>query len=145
MARPSAFTQKIGDLICEQLSDGISLREICSAANMPNRSTVFRWLAANALFRDQYARAREAQADAIFDEILHIADTPQTGQKTVSKATGMEVTEADMIEHRRLQVDARKWIAGKLAPKKYGEKLDVGIGGIEGAPAVKINIVKSST
>jgi hypothetical protein len=90
---------------------------------MPNRATVFRWLASNAEYRDQYARARESQADAIFDEILHIADTPQTGQKTVSKATGLEITEADMIEHRRLQVDARKWIAGKLAPKKYGDKI----------------------
>jgi plasmid stabilization system protein ParE len=145
MSRPSKYTQKIADEICELLSDGQSLREICKSDTMPNRSAVFRWLAQDATFRDQYARAREAQADAIFDEILHIADTPQTGQKTVSKATGLEVTEADMIEHRRLQVDARKWIAGKLAPKKYGDKLDVGIGGIDGAPAVKINIVKANT
>jgi hypothetical protein len=123
MARPSKYSEKLGDAICERLADGESLRAICSGEDMPNRATVFRWLASNAEYRDQYARARESQADAIFDEILHIADTTQIGQKTVSKATGLEITEADMIEHRRLQVDARKWIAGKLAPKKYGDKI----------------------
>lgn len=92
---------------------------------MPGQSTVFRWLAKdeNADFREQYARARETQADVLFDEILTIADTPVIGVKTVTKATGVEKTEGDMIEHRRLQVDARKWMLGKMQPKKYGDKV----------------------
>lgn len=101
---------------------------------MPHRATVFRWLIAHPEFSDQYARAREAQADALADEIVYIADTPQVGQKTVSKATGLEITEADMIEHRRLQVDARKWMAGKLAPKKYGERVIAEHTGKDGGP-----------
>jgi hypothetical protein len=28
-----------------------------------------------------------------------------------------------MIERARLKVDARKWVAAKLKPKKYGDKL----------------------
>lgn len=123
MARPSKYTNRLADEICERLSDGESLRSICESESMPARSTVFRWLAGNKAFQDQYARARDAQADALFDEILSIADTPVVGVKTVHKATGTETTEGDMIEHRRLQVDARKWIAAKLRPKVYGEKL----------------------
>ena len=125
MGRPSEFTQAIADAICERIAEGESLRAICLDDDMPNKATVFRWLAADKAFSDQYARAREAQADALADEIVYIADTPQVGQTTVSKATGLEVTEADMIAHRRLQVDARKWMAGKLAPKKYGDKQEI--------------------
>ena len=128
--RPSSYSQELADHICDELAAGRSLRAICREdEEMPAASTVCRWLAQIDSFREQYARAREAQADALFDEILDIADTPQVGQKSVSKVTGLEITEADMIEHRRLQVDARKWIAGKLAPKKYGDKVDVNHGG----------------
>lgn len=124
--RPSDFTQEIADTICERIADGESLRSICNGEDMPNKATVFRWLAGNDTFRDQYARARETQADALFDEILAIADTPQIGEKRkVKEDGGVEVSTGDMIEHRRLQVDARKWMAGKLRPKKYGDKLDV--------------------
>lgn len=126
VGRPSDFTQEIADTICERIADGESLRSICNGEDMPNKATVFRWLASNDTFRDQYARARETQADALFDEILSIADTPQIGEKRkVKEDGGVEVSTGDMIEHRRLQVDARKWMAGKLRPKKYGDKLDV--------------------
>lgn len=122
--RPSEFTQDVADAICERIADGESLRSICLHEAMPGKSTVFQWLAVNADFADQYARAREAQADSLFDEILHIADNPLIGEKTKETSDGKsETTTGDMIEHRRLQVDARKWMAGKLRPKKYGEKL----------------------
>lgn len=126
IGRPSDFTQETADTICERIADGESLRSICNGEDMPNKATVFRWLAAHDLFRDQYARARETQADALFDEILAIADTPQIGEKRkIKEDGGVEVSTGDMIEHRRLQVDARKWMAGKLRPKKYGDKIDV--------------------
>ena len=129
--RPSSFTPDIGDAICERLANGESLRRICDDKRMPARSTILRWLASNdhREFHDQYARARDAYADVKFDEILHIADTPLLGKKTVTKADGgKEIIEGDMIEHRRLQIDARKWVLARLAPKKYGDlsKLEVG-------------------
>lgn len=126
IGRPSAFTQELADQICERLANGESLKSICAADGMPNRATVFRWLGAHADFRDTYARAREAQADALFDEIINIADTPMQGEKTKTDKDGnVEVTTGDMIEHRKLQVEARKWMAGKLRPKVYGDKLDI--------------------
>ena len=138
MGRPSEFTQETADIICERIADGESLRAICSEDEMPNKATIFRWLAANESFSDQYARARETQADSLFDEILTIADTPMEGTKTKVTANGTEITTGDMIEHRRLQVDARKWMAGKLRPKKYGEKITQELTGADGAALVPV-------
>lgn len=97
---------------------------------MPHVATVYRWLTANEMFRDMYARAREDQADTLADEIQQIADEPMLGRKTVTKANGdVETTEGDMIEHRKLRVDARKWIAAKLKPRKYGDRVDHQVAG----------------
>ncbi|MCF3462782.1 terminase small subunit protein [Stenotrophomonas maltophilia] len=131
MARPSKFTQKLADAICEQLVDGKSLRTICSTAKMPGRSTVVRWLAENEAFRNQYARARELQADTLADEILDIADKAVMGEKLKKDGRGkvIERRTGDMVERSKLMIDARKWYAGKLQPKKYGERvaLDHGV------------------
>ena len=61
-------------MICERIADSKSLRSICSEDEMPNKAIVFRWLKAHEDFSDQYARAREAQADSLFDDVLSIAD-----------------------------------------------------------------------
>ena len=127
MARPSDYTDEIAAEICERLAQGNSLRTICKAEDMPSDRSVYRWLEWNDAFRQQYARARETQADTLADEILDISNTTVLGVKTKIGKDGIETTEGDMIEHRRLQVDARKWLAGKLAPKKYGDKLDTNL------------------
>ena len=132
--RPSTYNEEIAAEICARLSLGRSLRSICRDEDMPENRTVFLWLAKHPEFVQQYARAREVQADALFDEALDIADTPVVGVKTVTKATGVETTEGDMIEHRRLQIDTRKWIAGKLRPKKYGDRSQMEISGPDGGP-----------
>jgi hypothetical protein len=77
-------------------------------------------------FLDRYARAREAQADALFDDILSIADD---GRNDWMERRGEEdagwVANGENIRRAQLRIDARKWMAGKLRPKKYGEKLDI--------------------
>ncbi len=77
--------------------------------------------------RDQYARVRQAQADALFDEIMDTADTPVTGVKTKLDKNDqiIETSKADMTENRRMQIGARKWVAAKHRPKVCGDKLDV--------------------
>lgn len=140
MPAPSKFSQKIADAICERLISGRSLRSICADDDMPSLPTVHRWLAAGGPFREQYARAREVQADTLFDQILDIADTTVEGEKVKETPDGVEITRGDMIEHRRLQVDARKWMAGKLAPKKYGDKTQLEHSGeLTLTPSITIN------
>lgn len=141
MGRPSDYTPELVDAICGRLTEGESLRAICRDDGMPHAATVCRWLAQHEDFREQYARAREAQADVLFDEILDIADTPFEGVKTKTMPDGkVETTSGDMIDHRRLQVDARKWMLGKMQPKKYGDlkqieaKIDANVSVATGVP-----------
>lgn len=119
--RPSSFTQEIADKICEGIADGKSLRSLCEGDDMPAKSSIFKWLSQRKEFADQYARAREAQADALFDDILTIADDGRNDSYTDDD--GNERTNQDVIARSRLRVDARKWMAGKLRPKVYGEKI----------------------
>lgn len=80
-------------------------------------------------FSAHYTRARDIGLDALADEAIEIADTPMIGEKRKVKGTGdtaeVEVTTGDMVERARLRVEARKWYLSKLAPKKYGDKLEV--------------------
>jgi hypothetical protein len=119
--------------------EGESLRTICLSDDMPSATTVFRWLAdaRYAAFREQYTRAREAQADHLAEEILQIADD---GRNDTYETDGVVAVNHDAIQRSRLRVDARKWLAGKLAPKKYGDKLAVG--GADDLPPIGIQKIE---
>ena len=98
---------------------------------MPAQSTVFKWLNEQKEFSEQYARAREAQADLMADEILEIAD--ETERDTIQTDSG-EKANTEWISRSRLRVDARKWLASKMAPKKYGDKVTAEVTGADGGP-----------
>lgn len=131
IGRPSEFSQETADAICEKLADGESLRSICLADEMPAKSTVFKWLGQHSDFADQYARAREAQADTLADDIVDIADdgTNDWMKRQRDDGTTEDVLNHEHIARSKLRVDARKWVAAKLKPKKYGDKIDVTSGG----------------
>lgn len=127
VGRPTDYTPELGDLICDMLAEGMSLRKVCSNNNMPDKSTVFRWLRSDPEFRDQYARAKEEAADALVEEMLDIADDASQDFQIVKSKKGNEypVMNAEFAARSRLRVDTRKWIASKLKPKRYGDKLDI--------------------
>ena len=115
------FDTDKADEICERLAGGESLLKICKDEGMPPQSLVFQWLIRNADFAANYARARQSWAESEFEKMMEIADTPQLGEKTKTTDKGVEVISGDMIDHRRLQVDARKWALARMFPKKYGD------------------------
>jgi hypothetical protein len=132
MGRPSSFSQETADAICQRISDGETLIAICKAEDMPGKSTVCRWLDENAAFQDQYARARTVQADHFAEEIVAIAD-----EEPIVRVNGEEKDvslDGGFVARQRLRVDARKWFASKVAPKKYGDKIDVEHSGRNGGP-----------
>lgn len=126
MTRASVYSEDVASELCSRLADGRSIRSICDDADMPSRQTVFRWLAdpRYASFKEMYIRAREAQADALFDEILDIVDDSKNDWMMRNDPENPGWREnGEAIQRARLRMDARKWMAGKLRPLKYGEKM----------------------
>ncbi len=118
--RPSEYNQYVADEICNRIANGESLRKILSDPKcdwMPSTPTVFRWIEGNEDFRKQYEFARQIQAEAFADDIVSIAD----GSDAENAEERVSTTQRD-----RLRVDARKWAASELLPKKYGDKIEHG-------------------
>lgn len=104
---------------------GETLRAICSDENMPDRTTVFRWLQTFEDFHIQYARAREVQADTLVDESLDIADDGRNDwmENNDPENPGYRVN-GEHIQRSRLRIDQRRWMAGKMRPKVYGDRVE---------------------
>jgi len=105
---------------------------------------VLKWLNKHEEFVVQYTRAREVQADTLIDETLDIADDSTNDWM---ERRGQIVENGEAIQRSRLRIDTRKWIAGKMRPKKYGERItkDEGDEGeretiirVEGGPPARI-------
>ena len=121
MGRPSTYTEEIAQTICRRLAEGESLRSICRDDAMPSWCAVRRWLQTNESFQAQYARARDEQADTHADEIIDIAD---------------QATDRDSAAAAKVRVDARKWVAAKLKPRKYGDRQIVEVGSVDDAATI---------
>lgn len=132
MAGITTYTEEMGDAICERIAEGESLRKICEDEGMPSRMTVFRWLEANEVFCDQYARARVWQAETLMDEILDIADDATRDVVEITYGEGEDATTSERerftaAARDKLKIDSRKWLMGQLAPKKYGPKMTLAV------------------
>ena len=124
--RPTICNDRLIDEVCQRLSQGISMRTVCLDDDMPSMNTIWRWLRENDKFKERYTAAKQESADAMIEDILSIADQDDDSEST---------------NRSRLRVDTRKWIAAKLRPEKYSEKLDLTPSG----GTVKITIGGKST
>ena len=109
---PDTIAQHKAQIIA-RMCEGESLRAICRTAGFPTASAVIHWIGEDEGFAAQYARAREAQADALFDDLAEVAEAALTAESAVEVAA------------RRLIVDTTKWRLSKIVPKKYGDKLEL--------------------
>ena len=131
----STYSPDIAQVICEQLSEGIPLRQICREnEGFPAWRTVYDWMGRDPELAASIARARDIGYDAIAEECLLIADTPQFGQKQVMSDDGATTTIEDMLGHRKLQIETRLKLLAKFNPSKYGDK--IGVHGVAGQPPV---------
>lgn len=129
MARPTKYSLKLVDEICEIIATtnkGIA-KILKENESFPSEKTFYNWLndKKNESFLQLYARAKERQADRLVEEILTISD--QSDKDTLQHENGAESANNEWISRSKLRVDSRKWLASKLLPKKYGDKLDMDI------------------
>lgn len=129
MARPSEYSEEIANQILELIaSTDKGLHAICAMQEeFPHPVTFYRWINNNEELRNKYARAKEQQADVLAAQIIDIADDSRKDTEIRYTISGeaYEAPDTEWINRSRLRVDARKWLASKLAPKVYGDKIDV--------------------
>ena len=140
IGRPSKYSPEIAQEMCNLLAEGIPLREICRREGFPAWRTVYDWMVKDdaavaagggAGLSASIARAREIGYDALAEQCLMIADTPQMGRKTVYSSgaeedeDSMTVTEEDMLGHRKLQIETRLKLLAKWDPKRFGDRVQL--------------------
>lgn len=116
--RPSTYTQEVADEIVKRMIEGESLTAICKDEGMPPRVTVYSWFDNRPDFYARCARAREALADYLVDEIDELA-------KSVTP---------ENLDKIKLQVSTKQWRAMKMAPRMYGERVRTEVTGDNGGP-----------
>lgn len=122
--RPTTYTQDIADLVCAELAEGKTLREVCRAEHMPHESTVRKWaLEDREGFYTQYTQAREIGYHGMADELLEVADNGQNDwmERNGENDQGWQVN-GEHVQRSRIRVDTRKWLLSKALPKIYGDK-----------------------
>ena len=133
--RPTKYSLTIALEICDRIADGESLVKICSDPAMPKKTAVYEWLLRHKEFADIYARAREDQADTLADEIHAISD--ELPQQIVDDK-GKTRYDSAYVQWQKNRVDARKWVAAKLKPKKYSDRI-AHVGDQE-ADSIQVNV-----
>lgn len=123
MGRPSSYTPAIAADICERIASSTdSVARICASRDdFPEPATVYRWLFKYPDFREQYARAKELQQELLTEQMLDIAD--DGSNDIYATEEGREKVDYENVQRSKLRVDTRKWLASKLAPKRYGDRV----------------------
>lgn len=138
--RPTKYTKALGDEICRRLAGGEALGKICKDVGV-DRDAVRRWRDADEAFSRQYARAREDYYDCLAEEMMVIANNRSDGHIHECGVDGQGQSWEkdkyyDNVEHRKLQIETRKWLLTKLSPK-YKERVTQEVVGKDGG-AIKL-------
>jgi len=120
--RPTDYTLELSDLVCARVAEGESMRTIAKADGMPVTTTLFRWLREKPEFKQQYDIAKQECAEMYSEEIIEIADDTANDYQEKDE-DGHAKLNPENVQRSRLRVDARKWVAAKLKPNKFGDKI----------------------
>jgi len=117
-----SYSVELADKICEWISQGKPLAELCRQDGMPNRSTVYDWMNENPDFDQRIARARRVGYDEIAEDCIKIAD--DTSQDSILTEHG-EIPNKEWIARSKVRIETRLKLLSKWSPKLYGDKMDV--------------------
>ena len=147
MVMPTRYTRDLWDVLCDRIACGESLRSITRDPTMPDLKSIWRILSGTVAqipqdeyehLTNRYSAARACQADTLREDIQEISDN----LISIDEA-GQEVTrDANAINASRVRIDARKWIAERQAPRKWGNKME--LSGPDGGP-LQVSVVNYCT
>lgn len=124
--RPTKYSKEIEDEICDKISRGVTLSDICRQEHIPDRTVVYDWLKVNETFSQRFAHAREVGFDAIAEDTLDIADNASNDWMTRYVNENPElVLNSEHVQRSKLRIETRLKLLAKWNPKKYGDKIEV--------------------
>lgn len=114
------FSKELGNFICENIEKGMTLTEICHKFKdkVPPHNTIMKWRREKDDFKEQYTTACESRMYKWVDEMYDLADAPPPEHEDKIKINAE-------LQSRRLKIDTMKFLASKLAPKLFGDKVQV--------------------
>ena len=139
----TTFSEELVDKVVEAVSAGRPLAQICRELNI-TLSAWYVWAEKHQGVSGRIAQARLDGYDAIAQEAMEIANTPITGEETEYDGNGVltKIKRADMIAHRKLQVETRLKLLAKWDPKRYGDRVQNEITGANGGPVQTLDTTK---
>ena len=120
VGKPPVKSPELLETLCDAISIGASAHAACKKIGI-DRRTLYKWLAEDEEFGHMYARAKEDGVDYLAEEIIEIADYAR--EDTYTTDDGTVKVDNEIVRRSQLRIDARKWYAAKLAPRKYGERV----------------------
>jgi hypothetical protein len=125
MDKHVSFCQEIADEICETIATTYKgLRELCAEnPHWPDKASIYKWVLKHDEFGDQYMRAKAVQCNWLAEYSMEIAS--DNSRDTYTDEKGKEKCDHEWVQRSRLRVDTIKWYTSKLAPKLYGDKLQL--------------------
>jgi hypothetical protein len=127
----SSERETISDAVLDGMTSGSPCYRACQSAGVPP-ATFARWVDDDPVLAEKYARARDILVEKMACDLLEIADAPVG----IVENGG---TDSGAVQKQRLQVDARKWLLSKIAPRKYGDKIEVSGGPLNARNSVSLD------
>ena len=117
--RPSKYTPELAAEICERLSNGEPLRQICRDNHMPAWQKIYEWMARDANLSGAIAKAREVGQDAIAEDIYRLMEAPP---ERIESEHGSRI-DSGYVQWIKAQADIKLKLLAKWNPKRYGDRL----------------------
>lgn len=119
IGRPSKYTPELAAEICERLSNGEPLRQICRDDHMPAWQKIYEWMARDPQLSGAIAQARDLGGDAIAEDCMRIMEEPP--DYIVSENS--QRVDPGYVQWQKNRVELRLKLLAKWNPKKYGDRI----------------------
>jgi hypothetical protein len=127
IGRPKIYSPELGRLVCDAIATSSdTLPKLCATnPDFPSRRTICRWRIEFPEFQRAYVVAKQHQVEVLVDEMLDIADDTSHDDKEIERDDGSTyiVCNTEWIARSKVRIDIRRWLATKLSPQLYGDKL----------------------